>query len=971
VPIVRRTPVQIQKFCDDYGHVMDFPAPLVYGDEPNTFGKPWEGTDLHFAVYSVADYIQFVANQTVPLLYEMANEAAPEILGDRCFFPSTRKELALFKRQGIPIYGCETKQPLGAFDVFGMSSSYGAFYLNLIQGMRMSGIPFRWEDRVDRKEEYPLVMMGGMGSYVPTSYDPVVDLVFVGEAEDEPGNPGYMALLREFADYKRAGYFERGHPDRWEEMLHDLCRRYTFLYRPAYYEPQYDDKTWHKSQWVVKYDDLPKRPRKRFAVNLDQTFHLKKKPVPWYDTGMGLGELEISRGCQASCLFCAEGYRYRPYRERSVEYLVGAFKELVALQGSDRAFPAAFEFSGYTKKKELVRRLLAEVSDNVDTQSQRVDNFARDPNFGMAMAALGGMKNLTIAIEGNSQRMRDVISKGCTEKEILQVFEIAFRSGYDRIKAFVICDLPGETEADTREIIDLARKVIDLRNAYGRATKILFSWTPLFVEGWVPFQWAQSSINDKAEAMGAVVGELSRLGIGCSLGHKASSGNYIWNQIFALADRVAAEALLATAIKTEAVFFTNVTNDVATVLEEELEKRGRSLEFYFREKPDDTIFPWDFLLVGVGKAALLRYWRKAKEYLAQTDMLPGGHLIAKCDMDCITCGACAGDLPEILQEGRAADTVTDISKALVIDQRTLAQRVLLRIRVDPKRRFVGQDHWGLQLRRAAYLNDWPITKRHIRFQDEQGRNKKWLSGVDYVEVGFTKRFYRKADRSTFIARLNEHLNGFEVLDAKEVPINDNSGKDVGDSLWKMEIDRQDVFDVVGRFNDAKYWPVILYEDRFREGMVRVEYNAKDFVHDLWVRKEGASYYLVMQIAKKLTPYDVHKCLFGSKNEEAHRYPAIRLEAFQPGGRSDDLFAVVCEVCERNLPHDFWGNVYRSLDDRDLCPRCADHAIRTAVIEGTIPTRTQYVPDMAGTAEEPEEALNVLFDKRVGVHSDAE
>ena len=60
--------------------------------------------------------------------------------------------------------------------------------------------------------------------------------MFCGEAEDEPGNPGIVAVLDAVRDFKRAGLW---HGDR-EECYRRLAREFSFLYFPRYYDVRYD-----------------------------------------------------------------------------------------------------------------------------------------------------------------------------------------------------------------------------------------------------------------------------------------------------------------------------------------------------------------------------------------------------------------------------------------------------------------------------------------------------------------------------------------------------------------------------------------------------------------------------------------------------------------------------------------------------------------------------------------------------------
>ena len=57
---------------------------------------------------------------------------------------------------------------------------------------------------------------------------------------------------------------------------------------------------------------------------------------------------------------------------------------------------------------------------------------------------------------------------------------------------------------------------------------------------------------------------------------------------------------------------------------------GVDMDFYtLRERPDDEIFPWDFINIGVTKNFLLKEWKKAHEE----------QVTPNCHMQCSGCGA--------------------------------------------------------------------------------------------------------------------------------------------------------------------------------------------------------------------------------------------------------------------------------------------------------------------------------------------
>ena len=59
---------------------------------------------------------------------------------------------------------------------------------------------------------------------------------------------------------------------------------------------------------------------------------------------------------------------------------------------------------------------------------------------------------LTFAPEGGTQRIRDVINKNVTEKNVMDSVRIAFEGGYTNIKLYFMMGLPTETMEDVEGV---------------------------------------------------------------------------------------------------------------------------------------------------------------------------------------------------------------------------------------------------------------------------------------------------------------------------------------------------------------------------------------------------------------------------------------------------------------------------------------------------------------------------------------
>jgi Fe-S oxidoreductase len=115
----------------------------------------------------------------------------------------------------------------------------------------------------------------------------------------------------------------------------------------------------------------------------------------------------------------------------------------------------------YSDLKNLVHSFMLKYeSDKIGLSlpSLRVDSFS----VGLINEIQKVRKTgLTFAPEAGSQRMRDVINKGVTEKNLMDSVKNAFESGWSTIKLYFMIGLPYETLDDIIGISDLAEKVVD------------------------------------------------------------------------------------------------------------------------------------------------------------------------------------------------------------------------------------------------------------------------------------------------------------------------------------------------------------------------------------------------------------------------------------------------------------------------------------------------------------------------------
>ena len=131
-----RTPAQIQRFLDDTAHRFDLPSQYL-GDEPNSYRRDWDSSAVRWIVAASWPYEAAAGNQSIPAVYKAINEATSpwgsHYLADRWYLPATPRDLKMFERAGIPVFGIESKRQFADFDVVSTSIAYALLAISFIK----------------------------------------------------------------------------------------------------------------------------------------------------------------------------------------------------------------------------------------------------------------------------------------------------------------------------------------------------------------------------------------------------------------------------------------------------------------------------------------------------------------------------------------------------------------------------------------------------------------------------------------------------------------------------------------------------------------------------------------------------------------------------------------------------------------------------------------------------------------------
>ncbi len=408
------------------------------------------------------------------VLYTIVNDD-PQWACERAFTPWVDFEGEL-RKHNLPLCSLETFTPLREFDLVGFSLQYEVCYTNLLTMLDLGGIPLHSKDRTAAD---PLVIAGGPGAQNPELLAPFVDLFVIGDGEESlPWVMERWMTLKEKGGKSRA------------DMIAEIAGSTTWAYAPMFYEPEYHaDGTLaavHRTR-----SDVPKEV---LACTITQDFDdipLPARPiVSFVQTPHDRIAIEIMRGCPWQCRFCQSTVIKRPLRVRSVETIVKAALESYRNTGYDEISLLSLSTSDYPYFEQLVQRMyevFGPLGVNVSLPSLRINNQLRSVPKLMAGARKSG---LTLAPEVARDDMREQIRKKIKNEDLYVGCREAFKNGWQRVKLYFLCGLPGERAVDLDGIVDMAEEIARIsREVTGRYREVTASVSNFVPKPHTPYQW--------------------------------------------------------------------------------------------------------------------------------------------------------------------------------------------------------------------------------------------------------------------------------------------------------------------------------------------------------------------------------------------------------------------------------------------------------------------------------------------------
>lgn len=489
---------------------------------------------------------------------------------ERVYAPWSDMEESL-RKTGTPLWSLESKRPLMEFDVIGFTLQYELSYTNVLTILDLSGIPLRSSQRND---SHPIILAGGPCALSPEPMAPFIDAFCIGDGE---------VILPEVY-----------------QVLHDLKGRSRSEKLSAL----------SKIEGVYVPEIKSKQPvRKRIIENLDDAFYPTEMIVP--NTGIIHDRIAIQvfRGCTRGCRFCQAGMIDRPVRERSANSVVNQVERLLKTTGWEEVGLLSLATCDWTNFDEALKKLAPLLEKNqtkLSLPSLRTD--ADSVNIAAKLQSIrkGG---LTFAPEAGTQRLRDVINKGVTDKDIEEALEATFFHGWERVKLYFMMGLPTETQKDLAGIIDICDMAVSIAKKHKCRGDVSVSLAGFVPKAHTPFQWAAQLDKDSLRESGRWVKSNIR-NKKVKLSYHESEQTFL-EGVFARGDSRLAD-VIEEVWRRGARFdgWTECFNfDRWMEVFRDLEIDAES--YAIRQRELDEILPWDHIDSGVSKEYLSKEWAKA------------------------------------------------------------------------------------------------------------------------------------------------------------------------------------------------------------------------------------------------------------------------------------------------------------------------------------------------------------------------
>lgn len=403
----------------------------------------------------------------------------------------------------------------------------------------------------ERDENSPLIFSGGpVVSANPTPYSEIFDFFVIGDGEDI--NAQIVRICKENQDKPKT------------EVL-DILSKLEGIYVPT-------KNNIPVNKITKKLDKCVYTP-----IISDEAF-FKNTFI-----------LEMSRGCANRCGFCLASYCNLPLRTVLYEDIINTIE--LGLKHTNKIALLGAQISAHPQFNEIFEYLYQKIKNGeqieMSVSSLRVD--AIKPEIVKTLVA-GGQKNVTLAIEAGSERLRKVINKNLSEEQIFNAVKIAVNNGLKGLKFYGMIGLPTETYEDLDAMIDLAKRI---KQQY-KGFDITFGFSSFVPKPHTPFQWMgreeTKSLEKKSQYLKK---EMHKIGVTANI--SSIKWDY-WQAVLSRGDKSFTDFLIEI----------YKTGGTLGAYKKASQKHNINTDYYAIENYSfEKDLPWDFINMKPGKEFLI------------------------------------------------------------------------------------------------------------------------------------------------------------------------------------------------------------------------------------------------------------------------------------------------------------------------------------------------------------------------------
>jgi radical SAM superfamily enzyme YgiQ (UPF0313 family) len=522
-----------------------------------------------------------------------------DVVCERAFLPY-EKDLDEYIRTNTPIFSIESKRPLNRFDIVAFSISFENDYPNILKILDIAKIPF---GSSERNEYHPFLIAGGVCCFFnPEPIAPIFDIIFVGEAEES---------LNEFLDVygsQQSAVSSRA----IKERIKIGSLKIEGIYVPELYQINYNsDGTISKRislppQKVCDFLGTPLNSTNERAPEKIKRRYIKDLSLSPITTAIITSEAEFSnmylieamRGCPWKCRFCLVGHIYSPARKKDLDAIT------VEIERAKELYPPIPPLVRGGKGGVKIGLIGPSLTDYphikdvlcIEGVHFSITSVRASEKSAELIELLKSHRSVSIAPEAGTERMRTIINKKITEKDILDTSGLILNAGIENLRLYFMIGLPAETDEDIAGIAEIVKKV---RKTSDKGN-IILSISTFVPKPFTPFQWHPMETLDSIKEKLKFIKKELKDERSIKVFHDVPKYAHMQG-LFSMGDRRVFNVLKAM-VKTD---------DYRSACS----RAEVEMDFYiFRKKDFNEILPWDFIDAGISKEKL---WAEYIEAISQ------------------------------------------------------------------------------------------------------------------------------------------------------------------------------------------------------------------------------------------------------------------------------------------------------------------------------------------------------------------